>query len=136
MQICYKYIIFVCTFVEKALDSSVSMKQVLRENLYDLVNSLPMSDSCFLAMLDNNISFVGDQKATMLAKDTDCDKASYFLDKIILPGIDTNFIKLLSVMEAYGDTVEILARKIKEELGISKYEHVYRKAAHKVATYM
>jgi len=77
-----------------------------------------MEDPLFVVLLKQNDFFCGNQEAVMKAQPTPVDKAQYFLDEIVERDIDMYFIKLLSVMEVYGEPIATLASKIKERIGI------------------
>ena len=79
---------------------------------------LPMDDKKFVAILDKHSFFSGNQKDTMQAKETNADKASYFLDDVIGKDIDTYFQKLLTVMEGFGGPVATLSSEITESIGL------------------
>jgi len=121
---CNAYIIrlLLILIVEGAIDVELLTK-TLNEYQRRLLSSLPMDDDNFVAMLDKNNFFVGNNKATMKAKETEVNKASYFLEYIIERHVDAYFVRLLNVMEVYGGDERSLAREIKEKLGISKFAH-------------
>ena len=102
--------------------ASTSLEEVFRDFQPELVTALPLNDATFVAILVKNEFFVGDQIATMEAKNTAADKASYFLSDVICHDIEKHFIKLLNLMEAYGSDLEPLAHNIKKTLGIGKYD--------------
>ena len=77
-----------------------------------------MDDKKFVAILDKHSFFSGNQKDTMQAKETNADKASYFLDDVIGKDIDTHFQKLLTVMEGFGGPVATLSSEITESIGL------------------
>jgi len=99
------------------------LEEVFRDFQMKLVTSLPLNDVIFISILAKNNFFVGTQIDTMKAQKTEVDKASYFLNNVVLHDIDKYFVKLLNVMEVYRDQLELLANEIKERLGISKYIH-------------
>ncbi|XP_065898770.1 basement membrane-specific heparan sulfate proteoglycan core protein-like isoform X3 [Dysidea avara] len=107
-----------CSRIEEAM-AGASLAEALKEYQVRLVSSLPMDDLIFVAMLEKSNFFVGNHKATMQAKQTKVDKASYFLDYIVERHVDVYFIRLLNVMEVFGGNGQSLAREIKENLGIS-----------------
>ena len=84
----------------------------------ELLQKLPMNDAVFVALLKKNNFFSGNQKAAMQAQCTEVEKAQYFLDDIVGHDIDVLFVKLLSVMEVYGEPITTLAGKIKERIGL------------------
>ena len=90
--------------------------QVYRDYQEELIRKLPMNDSVFMALLVQKDLFIGNQKATLEAKKTEAEKASYFLDNIIGLDIYEYFKKLLNAMEAFGYPVATLARESKERL--------------------
>ena len=97
------------------------LKEVLREFQPKLVTSLPLKDVLFVSILAKSDFFVGSQAASIKAQKTKADKASYFLNNVVFNDVEKHFVKLLNVMEVYGDKLEGLASEIKERLGISKY---------------
>jgi len=108
------------------------LKEVFREFQPKLVASLPLKDVIFVSILAKNDFFVDNQTATIKAQKTKADKASYFLNNVIFNDIEKYFVKLLNVMEVYGDKLEGLANEIKEKLGISKcnFENVHDSLLH------
>ena len=95
----------------------------------DLVQSLPMSDSIFIAKLFKNGLLPNNCKGELKCLSTSADKAARFLDNVIEPAIkvdndsgETNaqFILLLSVMKESGyDNVKMLAETVTSELNQS-----------------
>ena len=92
----------------------------------DLVQSLPMSDSIFIAKLFKNGLLPNNCKAELKSLSTSADKAARFLDDVIEPALkvdnesgerNVQFILLLSVMKQSGyDNVKQLAETITSEL--------------------
>ena len=92
----------------------------------DLVQSLPMSDSIFIAKLFKNGLLPNNCKAELKSLSTSADKAARFLDDVIEPALkvdnesgerNAQFILLLSVMKQSGyDNVKQLAETITSEL--------------------
>jgi len=66
----------------------------------------------------------GDQRPTMLAKQTEAEKATYFLNNIINKDIEIYFIRLLNEMEKFGGVVKQLAQDILK-IGIWSCAYVY-----------
>ena len=97
------------------------LKEVFREFQPKLLKHLPLKDVIFVSVLEKNKFFVGNQTASIKAQNKRADKASYFLNNVVFHDIEKYFVKLLNVMEVYGDKLEGLASEIKERLGISKY---------------
>lgn len=95
----------------------------------DLVQSLPMSDSIFIAKLFKNGLLPNNCKAELKCLSTSADKALRFLDDVIEPALkvdsesgETNaqFMLLLSVMKESGyDNVKKLAEMVMSELNQS-----------------
>ena len=95
-----------------------SPSQLFKDYQVQLLQTLPMNDAIFKALLIQNNFFSGDQNATLNAQLTEAKKASYFLDSIIGRDVDRYFETLLNVMEVFGDPVAALAREIKEKIGL------------------
>ena len=95
-----------------------SPSQVFKDYQAQLVQTLPMDDAIFQALLFKNNFFSGDKNATLNAKPTKADKALYFLNNIIGCDADSCFETLLNVMEVFGDSVAALAQEIKEKIGL------------------
>ena len=83
-----------------------------------------MNDAVFVALLKKNEFFSGNQKAAMQAQCTEVEKAQYFLDEIVERDINMFFVKLLSVMEVYGEPIATLASKIKERIGLTSSSRI------------
>ena len=106
-------LIRICT-----LDKTSNRKplaQAFQDYRMELFKKLPMNNSVFMKLLDQQQCFSGNQKATLIAEENEADKASYLLDNII--GHD-RFVKLLDAMELFGDTLATLAQEIKGEVGV------------------
>ena len=84
-----------------------------------LLQVLPMDDAVFVGNLFSNNLLPGDTKRNILSKQTQAEKASYFLDNVVYPAFLVNetsnnqLNKLLKLMtESDYDTVRLLAAKI------------------------
>ena len=79
-----------------------------------------MNDATFIASLYQQKLFPGNTKDTVKAKETERDKAMWFLDNTIKHGnniSDTNFCKLLCVMEKSDfEATQCLAKEINKEM--------------------
>ncbi|XP_065883280.1 uncharacterized protein [Dysidea avara] len=84
-----------------------SLLQVFKKYYYDLVKSLPMNDTLFIASLYSNNLLPGDMKDVIESISTKAQKATKFLDSIIKPTIESNdgtrFGVLLEVMKDSED---------------------------------
>jgi len=112
-----------CTAVNHLLEKSVackSLRETFEEYYSDLVQTLPMMDTIFIASVNN--FFCGDQKKAMEARNTSADRASYFLDNIIESSLEMYFEKLLDAMEVYEGPAGKLAIKIKRTILIGKID--------------
>ena len=93
-----------------------------------LIDTMPMDDATFIAILDSQGLFPNNTKQAVLATKTKCGRASYFLDNVITPGIDHNdtyFKELLSVMEnSEFKPLQDLAKRIKSAICKGKV-HIY-----------
>ena len=81
-----------------------NVKDVLKEFRQRLVKVLPMEDTYFITNLDTADLLPGNTKDKVQSASlpTRADKASHFLDNVILPDVDnnrSNLDKLLNVME-------------------------------------
>ena len=99
----------------------MSTSEVFIEFYDELVATLPMDDSRFVAKLFTHKLFPGNLKQRIKAKQTVEDKATYFLDHGIEPGVSVenseSFSKLLELMGKSGNiTLRTLANKIKTAL--------------------
>ena len=84
-----------------------------------LLQVLPMDDAVFLGKLFHNNLLPGDTKMMISAKQTQAQKAAYFLDHVITPAFhvdeasNTLLNKLLKLMtESEYDTTRLLAANI------------------------
>jgi len=96
-----------------------SLAQVFQDYRMELFKKLPINDSVFMELLDQQQLFSGNQKATLIAEEIQADKASYLLDDIV--GHE-HFVTLLDAMELFGDNLAILAQEIKGEVGLKNYK--------------
>ena len=100
----------------------MSYQSEVLNNFYEkLVAVLPMQDATFMAKLVGHNLLPGNLKALVESKQTVSDKAMYFLDHEIKPGVSigdfTNFDKLLNVMKNWeSDSLRKLADEIKIKL--------------------
>ena len=98
--------------------------RIVRQFYEQLVKTLPMDNPVFIASLNTQELFPDDTKEAVEAKETKDEKAKYFLDAVIICGIDyddTYFKKLLNVMESSEyRPVQSLAKKIKDEVAMRK----------------
>ena len=99
----------------------MSTSEVFTEFYDELVAILPMDDSRFVAKLFTHKLLPGNLKQRIEAKQTVEDKATYFLDHAIEPGVSVDnsesFCKLLELMGKSGNiTLKTLADKIKTAL--------------------
>ena len=99
----------------------MSTREVFIEFYDELMATLPMDDSRFVAKLFTHKLFPGNLKQRIEAKQTVEDKAMYFLDHGIEPGVSVenseSFSKLLELMGKSGNiTLKTLANKIKTAL--------------------
>ena len=91
-------------------------------NFYpQLVKTLPMKDSCFIAELRKCEFFPGDLQDKVKEQDTKANMATVFLDEAIKPYLNfkkeiSPFWKLLLVMDEYGTDLKQVAAQIKEQL--------------------
>ena len=92
-----------------------SLAQVFQDYRMELFKKLPMNDSVFIQLLDQQHLFSGNQKAALIAEEIEANKASYLLDVIV--GHE-HFVRLLDVMELFGDPLATLAQEIKAEVGM------------------
>ena len=85
----------------------------------ELVKTLPMNDTIFMAELTPHFFAVGDLKERVQAEITRHAKAAYFLDNAIKPSLDgrdiTSFQMLLSIMNCGYQTsvAEAIRNKIR-----------------------
>ena len=103
--------------------AGMTPEKALRKFGGDLLE-LKMNDPKFVRTLEGEDFFAGTEKERMLAKPTQADRADFFLDDVIKPGVEAQLPKLLNVMENYdkeldGDMYK-LAQKIKKAMGLSK----------------
>ena len=94
-----------------------------------LVHCLPMKNSTFMSQLRQHHLFPEDVSTTLESLTKSAEKASYFLDNVIKPGlnvgVDNCFSTLLTVMmESTLEHLVELAETIKTELDIVTQEHV------------
>ena len=99
----------------------MAFKKVYDDNFKDLVKILPMNDAIFIANLKTNGLLEGDTSEQIDNQGTKADKAKYFLQNVIEPGLavgDTEtFDKFVTVMEkSERMLLEKRARKIRSEL--------------------
>jgi len=131
-----------------------SLIQLFEDHYKILIFLLPMKDATFVTdlMKQNLITVNIKSKLDSLAKST--EKASYFLDNVIKPGLavvdSTCFVKLLSVMKNCNhDTVKDLAEQIETgydvrcklrificTLNLNKCMHIHTYIVMYVAMYM
>jgi len=101
----------------------ISPKTARRKFAVNLL-TLPMDDDDFVAALETEGCFSGDQKAVMKSKATEKGKASYFLDNIIDRSVDMNLKRLLKVMEEFDKKIDgpmnQLASEIKKAMELCK----------------
>jgi len=98
------------------------MEDVFKEFYLQLVKALPMDDVEFTSQLYSRNLLPGNLKEQVDAKPTRADKAAYFLDYGIEPGLNiddrTLFYDLLLVMNESNNRVTIqLAKKISGKFG-------------------
>lgn len=99
-------------------------KEVYRRFYAKLVQSLPLADAHFRALLVSKQMFSGDLFDQVDAKETNAEKNEHFLantiDTSLNVGIINPFISLLQVMESFGSTtLKSLAEDINTDLLIS-----------------
>ena len=99
----------------------MSTSEVFTEHYAELVATLPMDDSRFVAKLFIYKLLPGNLKQRIEEKQTVEDKATFFLDHAIKPGVSVDnsesFSKLLELMGKSGNiTLKTLANKIKTAL--------------------
>ena len=83
----------------------MACKEVFQRYFGKLTACLPMEDSLFLVKLSECSLIPGDTKDKIKSKDTQADKAEYFISHVIKPSLevgDTDFDKLLAVMSESG----------------------------------
>ena len=102
----------------------MSTSEVFKQFYNELVDTLPMDDSGFMAKLFKHNLLPGDLKEQIGKKQTARDKATHFLDNSIKPnmhyGNSDSFSQLLDVMkESEYDTLKMLVEKIKIALSSS-----------------
>lgn len=92
-------------------ESKMSLLKVFKKFYPDLVQSLPMSDSIFIAALFSDDLLLGNLKAQVKSLPTSADKAMYFLDNVIEPNVkcdnDSSFKQLLGIMEKFHYNEEL-----------------------------
>lgn len=86
-----------------------------------LLESLPMTDSCFRAALVQKRMFPGDLLDQVAAKDTRAEKNEHFLHAEIFSALNIGnidpFTSLLEVMESFDDqTLKKLAEAMKSDI--------------------
>ena len=90
---------------------------VFKQFYSELTKVLPMIITTLVTKLYSNKLLSGDQKSTIDSLATTKEKAVYFLDEVIKPGLEINYTKLfdemLRVMESSDDpTVNYLVNEI------------------------
>ena len=112
--------LIIIRLVSFVLGPKQNVKDVLKGFSPQLVEVLPMQDTTFITELDAALLFPGNVKATIQSLPTTADKASYFIDNVILCNVGsdrTNLNKLLTVMEKFNyDPAKNLAEKIRTAL--------------------
>ena len=91
----------------------IAWQDVITEHRTELLTTLPMNDAIFVARLEENNFFSGDQKSVMQSKQTQAEKADYFLDSIVKNNEDIVFPTLLDVMKNFGAKTKLLVYKMK-----------------------
>lgn len=90
-----------------------------------LVSALPMKNVGFVAKLQKQNLLSADTKATLASLNTSREKASYFLDHIVKPKLDTHtcFEELIVIMieSGYSEMTE-LGLRVKSELPLTDKE--------------
>ena len=107
-----------------AAGPEMSTAKAVFQNYYrELVNSLPMGDTKFIAALFTKGLLPDDSKERVGLLATGAEKATFFLDRVIEPSVTTNtgnsFETLLDVMEDCGyqmQHVKELAKTIRTSL--------------------
>ena len=98
----------------------MAYKEIFQRYFGKLIACLPMEDSLFLAKLSEYSLIPGDTKDKIKSKDTQAEKAEYFISHVIKPSLevdDIDFDKLLSVMSESGYRhVKELSYTIKSEI--------------------
>ena len=100
------------------VNTSNKRKEVYYKYYPQLVEALPMKDPIFLSKLVSLLP--GNDKATIESKPTPADAASYILDNIIEPSVETGDNKAFDILlsnleESDNVTLQNLAQHIRQE---------------------
>ena len=95
-----------------------------------LIYSLPMKDATFMDELLENDLLTGDLKIKLESFVVHNQRASYFLDYVIKPGVAVGnsrcFVNLLTIMKSSKhDNVKELAKEIENELAVDIKCEIY-----------
>ena len=94
--------------------------KVFKEFNEKLITVLPMRDVIFISRLDKMDLFHGNLKNEVTQKSTSVGAASHFLqntvEKDLKIGNKHSFLRLLSVMEEFSESLKELAAVIKDNL--------------------
>lgn len=106
----------------------MAYNNVYQKYFRDLIQSLPMDDSLFIAMLSGYGLLPGDTESKINAKETQVEKASYFINHVIRPSLNIgNRVypdKLLVAMTESGyEHVKELAHQIKSETSVPAHSN-------------
>ena len=100
----------------------MTSSEVFKQFYMKLVTSLPMKDVVFLAALYTKDLCSGGLKDKVKAMPTATEAADFFLDnkieKDLINDNTDSFLKLLSVMEEYNESLKVLAMEIKGKLKV------------------
>ena len=109
-------------FVPVQVVAMAHVRAVYSNHEEKLVRCLPMDDTLFITKLSTHRLLPGDTRSKIEKLPTQSDKASYFLNHVIITALDiediSNFDQLLSIMQDCDyNYLQNLATTIKSEIG-------------------